>query len=224
MGAPAVSARPSIPPGAAVLESDSEARTLEIARALAAHLRPGDVVALHGPLGAGKTRFVRGLAAGLGLDADAVSSPTFILLQEYGAEGGRGARLAHIDAYRISGPEELETIGWQELLASGDAVIVIEWAERLGEELPDRRIDVVIDHLGPERRRIEITPRGRDLPAAVEARPCPACGKAVPPGAVTAPFCSGRCRMADLGAWFSEGYRVSRPLRDDDEIEDLPED
>lgn len=94
--------------------------------------------ALRGDLGAGKTCFVQGLAAAIGIKA-AVCSPTFTIANEY--IGENGLRLIHIDLYRLSGPTELESIGWDDYLDSGDAMAV-EWPERAGDELPDRTITV----------------------------------------------------------------------------------
>jgi tRNA threonylcarbamoyladenosine biosynthesis protein TsaE len=108
------------------LISRSEEETVEAGRQLAAKLRPGDVVLLSGPLGAGKTAFVRGLALGLGANPDDVTSPTFTLIQEY-----RGAAFAlyHVDLYRLE-PHEVDDLGLDELM-SGDAIVAVEWPERL---------------------------------------------------------------------------------------------
>jgi tRNA threonylcarbamoyladenosine biosynthesis protein TsaE len=147
-------------------------QTMAIAGDLASRLQPGDIVTLTGELGAGKTQFVRGLARGLGIDPRDVSSPTFVLCQEYqrrerggsesggnsGADAGREriATLIHIDAYRMSGPDELDTIGWEEMHDAGDAVIAIEWPQRIAAALPAQRIDVTIEHLADTERRIAI--------------------------------------------------------------------
>ena len=111
------------------------ADTLIAGRAVAAGLRTGDVLALVGGLGAGKTQFVKGLAAGLGLDPDGVTSPTFTLLHEY---RGAGARLPlfHSDFYRLERAEEVGTLGLEELFDEGDGVTAVEWADRFPEFLP----------------------------------------------------------------------------------------
>jgi tRNA threonylcarbamoyladenosine biosynthesis protein TsaE len=94
--------------------------------ALARLVRAGDLVLLHGDLGAGKTAFVRGLAAGLGCDPDEVSSPTFVIVQEY-----RGKiLLRHVDLYRLDPGAEVDELGLDEL--RDGAVVAVEWAERLG--------------------------------------------------------------------------------------------
>jgi len=104
----------------------SEAETAAVARELAASLDAGAVVLLHGDLGAGKTVFVRGLAEGLGVEPDAVSSPTFTIVQEY--RGGR-LPLFHVDLYRLDDPREIEDLGLDEIAAGG--VLAIEWADKL---------------------------------------------------------------------------------------------
>lgn len=111
--------------------SPSPADTIAIALALAATLRRGDVLALSGDLGAGKTHFVKGLATGLGAPAS-VTSPTFTLLHEY--RGGR-LPLYHFDFYRLDHADEALRIGLDEYLF-GDGVCVIEWAEKFPALLP----------------------------------------------------------------------------------------
>lgn len=106
------------------LPQDTEAR----AAGLAAALKPGDVLLLSGPLGAGKTCFTRGLAAGLGLDPGKVLSPTFQLVREL--RGGR-LPLFHVDLYRLEGPDVVERLGLEEYF-DADGVTVVEWPERLG--------------------------------------------------------------------------------------------
>lgn len=105
--------------------SGSEAETSAIARALASELSPDSVILISGDLGAGKTAFVRGLAEGLGIAADAVSSPTFTLIQEY--RGGR-LTLYHIDLYRLS-PREVDDLGLDDLIVEG-GVVAVEWPDR----------------------------------------------------------------------------------------------
>jgi tRNA threonylcarbamoyladenosine biosynthesis protein TsaE len=117
----------------------SQEDTERLAETLASELRGGDVVLLSGPLGAGKTAFVRGLARGLGVDPDEVSSPTFTLVHEY--RGGR-LRLFHADLYRL-GTAAAEDLGLDEL-GIRDGVLAIEWPDRLGHGFRDA-IDVQID-------------------------------------------------------------------------------
>jgi tRNA threonylcarbamoyladenosine biosynthesis protein TsaE len=134
-------------------DSNSVADTESCAAELAQTLRGGECVALHGELGAGKTQFVRGLVRGLGGNPRAVSSPTFVLLNVY--EGGRLA-VYHLDAYRVGGADDFEAIGFTELLDQPDAVVVVEWAERVSPLLPPKQIDVYIEPVAEDRRRIEI--------------------------------------------------------------------
>lgn len=130
------------------LISHNEPETLAIGRAIGALLVPGDVVAIDGPLGTGKTRLIRGMAMGLGLPGSVVSSPTYVVVNEYViagegdtglAESVRPRRLFHVDAYRLSGPEDLDSLGWDRVVdPTGDAAVAIEWAERIhaGEGSP----------------------------------------------------------------------------------------
>ncbi|MEO7273688.1 MAG: tRNA (adenosine(37)-N6)-threonylcarbamoyltransferase complex ATPase subunit type 1 TsaE [Vicinamibacterales bacterium] len=133
-----------------IVETSSEAETSAAGERFAATLGPGAVILLTGQLGAGKTAFVRGLAAGLGAAADDVSSPTFTLIQEY--RGGRST-LHHVDLYRLTAIE-IADLGLDELI-SGDAVVAIEWAERWPAR-PVAAIEVTIADGGEDRRRIEI--------------------------------------------------------------------
>jgi len=138
------------------LTSPGPAQTEQLAGNLAQLLQPGDVITLEAPLGGGKTTFVRGLAAGLGVPEDEVSSPTFVIWQIY---QGR-LRLHHLDAYRLRSAEELEEIGFPETLAGQD-VVVLEWpgvAERL---LPADRLHVRLEYgVGEDERALEFEGRG----------------------------------------------------------------
>jgi tRNA threonylcarbamoyladenosine biosynthesis protein TsaE len=132
--------------------SHSVADTEAIAADLARTLRGGEVVALYGDLGAGKTQFVRGLVGGLGGNPHTVSSPTFVLLNVY--DSGRLV-VFHLDAYRVHGSDEFASIGFTELLDQG-GVVVVEWAERVESLLPPNRINVRITTTDREVRQIEI--------------------------------------------------------------------
>ena len=132
-------------------QSNSEAGTRAIAGALAPMLTPGAVILLSGDLGAGKTAFVRGLAEGLAIDPDEVTSPTFTLVHEY--RGGR-LPLIHVDLYRLD-RAELDEIGLdQDLAAKG--VVAVEWAERLTRTIRGAT-RVAISDGGGDSRSIEIT-------------------------------------------------------------------
>jgi tRNA threonylcarbamoyladenosine biosynthesis protein TsaE len=115
------------------LHSPSPEATRRLAAALARALERGLLVALVGPLGAGKTVFVQGLAAGLGVAPEAVASPTFVIAHEHLAASGR--RLAHVDCYRVGSVAELEAAGFLDLLEPG-AVVAVEWGDRFAEALP----------------------------------------------------------------------------------------
>ena len=136
-----------------MITTRSEEETTAVGRDLAASLEAGDVVLLFGDLGAGKTAFVRGLAEGMGVARDEVSSPTFTLVQEY-----RGGRLAlfHVDLYRLDDPREIDDLGLEEIAADG--VLAIEWAEKLPRLLPGDTgvIDVRIEHAEGDTRRVAI--------------------------------------------------------------------
>jgi tRNA threonylcarbamoyladenosine biosynthesis protein TsaE len=133
----------------------SEDETQAVARELASTLEAGDVVLLSGALGAGKTAFVRGLAAGLGIDPDEVSSPTFTLVHEY--RGGR-LTLYHADLYRLE-KTATDDLGLEEMGAT-DGVLAIEWPDRLTYALPGA-VTVDLDITGETTRRITVGPRPR---------------------------------------------------------------
>jgi tRNA threonylcarbamoyladenosine biosynthesis protein TsaE len=124
----------------------SEAETAAVASALAATLVAGDVILLSGNLGAGKTAFVRGLAEGLGIDPEDVSSPTFTLIHEY--RGGR-LTLYHADLYRLE-KAATDDLGLEELHRG---VLAVEWPDRLRHELPGAR-HISIEILDSDERRI----------------------------------------------------------------------
>lgn len=112
--------------------SESVEQTLEIGRTLGGCLQGGDVLGLTGPLGAGKTRLVKGIALGLGVEDDRqVCSPTFVLVNEY---AGR-EHLYHLDAYRLGHATELEALGFDEMCGGG-GVVAVEWADRVAPALP----------------------------------------------------------------------------------------
>ncbi len=138
----------------ATLFSSSEADTRAIARALGAVLMPGDVVALTGDLGAGKTVFCKGLGEALGIPPDRVVSPSFTIVTEH---AGR-MPFRHVDVYRLSSVREAEEIGLDEILR-GDGVCVVEWAEKIGILLPNDRIQVtfLFSEEGGDRRRLLVS-------------------------------------------------------------------
>ena len=136
----------------------SESETAAVGRDLAGTLRAGDVVLLYGDLGAGKTAFVKGLAEGLGVAGEEVSSPTFTLMQEY--RGGR-LTLFHVDLYRLDDPREIFDLGLDEIATDG--ILAIEWADKMtdsGASAGGRRVAVSITHGDANARTITVEERG----------------------------------------------------------------
>lgn len=130
------------------------AETEELALKLASFLRGGEVLALRGDLGAGKTRFTQGLAKGLGIKRK-VNSPTFTLIKEY---QGTKLPLYHMDVYRLE--DEWEELGFEEYFY-GQGVTVIEWPEKIFGQLPSERLEITISKLGETRRKISFLPIGK---------------------------------------------------------------
>jgi tRNA threonylcarbamoyladenosine biosynthesis protein TsaE len=135
------------------LRSSSPEQTAAIARRLVRTLPRGTVLALIGPLGAGKTAFVKGLASGLGLPPREAVSPTFTLVHEHPGP----VPLFHADLYRLSGPEEAAELGLEDYAERG-GVLAVEWAERAAGLLPPDTVFVRFEILGPRERRITIEP------------------------------------------------------------------
>jgi tRNA threonylcarbamoyladenosine biosynthesis protein TsaE len=132
-------------------EARDEAATAALGAALAEVLPDGTVVALCGTLGAGKTRLVQAIAEASGADRRQVVSPTFVLMQHY--EGRR--RIDHLDAYRIRSEAEFLDLGTDELF-EGDALVLIEWADRVAGCLPRERIEIQFEVTGHQSRRMEV--------------------------------------------------------------------
>jgi tRNA threonylcarbamoyladenosine biosynthesis protein TsaE len=137
-----------------VLLSKSPEETFRIGRTLADGLEAGDVVALTGELGTGKTCLTQGIANGLGVpESYVVTSPTFTLINEY---PGRRVDLYHLDVYRLTGCADLAEMGYDEYLY-GRGVMVVEWAERVLEAIPDDALFVVMTYLDENKRKIELS-------------------------------------------------------------------
>lgn len=133
--------------------TENEGQTIAYAASFARALRQGDVVAFYGDLGAGKSVFCRSIIRTLCEDERMdVPSPTYTIVQTYDA---KDFTVSHFDLYRLSAPEEIYEIGWEEYLASG--IVLIEWPSRLGALLPVQRIDVTLSDVPdcPDCRKIE---------------------------------------------------------------------
>ncbi len=140
-----------------IFHSPGEECSLLLGRKIGELLQAGDILALRGELAAGKTLLTRGIARGLGVPPEErVTSPTFTIINEY---SGR-LHLFHLDLYRLSGVDELDTLPWQESLF-GNGVAVIEWPERLGPLLPDNRWDIEFSISGEEERTMLLRCRGQ---------------------------------------------------------------
>lgn len=142
-------------PDARAVVLPGEAATAALARRLASALAPGDLVALRGDLGAGKSALCRALIRAVTEEDAEVPSPTFTLVQTY--DTGIGP-VWHFDLYRLSGPDEVTELGWDE--ARAEAVLLVEWPDRLGPLLPTDRLDIEMSFAGPNERRATLTGHG----------------------------------------------------------------
>jgi tRNA threonylcarbamoyladenosine biosynthesis protein TsaE len=140
-----------MPEPSETLHSSSPEQTAAIARRLVSTLAPGTVLALVGPLGAGKTAFVKGLAAGLGVPERQAVSPTYTLIHEHAGT----LPLYHADLYRLAGSAEVAELGLDDYAERG-GILAIEWAERAAGMLPAGTVTVRFEILGPKRRRLTI--------------------------------------------------------------------
>ncbi|MGH7243180.1 MAG: tRNA (adenosine(37)-N6)-threonylcarbamoyltransferase complex ATPase subunit type 1 TsaE [Phycisphaerales bacterium] len=220
-----------------VRTSTSPEYTSSLAAGVAALLHSGDIVRLEGDLGAGKTTFVRGLAHALGVAPGLVSSPTFVLVNEYPlASERRGIRrLIHVDAYRLQSAEDLDSAGWDRYVTPAGTVqpgcaVVIEWPARIADTLAQNASALTIrfTNLGDSSRQIEV-----DLPDSWSQRPgvtelrerepirCPITGVWVEPTRSTYPFAGEKEKLADLNRWFTGAYSIGRRATDAD-FEDQP--
>jgi tRNA threonylcarbamoyladenosine biosynthesis protein TsaE len=139
--------------------SKSSKETMRLGRRLAENLNKGDVVALIGELGSGKTTFTKGVAEGLGVRSwRYVNSPSFVIVKAY-----RGTMpLYHMDLYRLDGNAEMETVGYEEYLWS-DGVCVVEWADKIMRLLPNEYVKITITFTNHRERLITVIPRGQRL-------------------------------------------------------------
>jgi tRNA threonylcarbamoyladenosine biosynthesis protein TsaE len=132
--------------------TNSYKETQKVGFDFAKTLKGGDVVALHGDLGSGKTTFVQGLAEGLGITKKIIS-PTFIIMRTY--EVGR-KNFYHVDLYRIEDEKDVEGLGLLEIMESNDSIVVIEWPEKIENILPQKRKDIVFTYIDNDKRSIVI--------------------------------------------------------------------
>ena len=151
-----------MPDDPSVLTGSPE-ETQQLGRELAAELVAGDLVALTGDLGSGKTCMIQGICRGLGV-RDYVNSPTFVLANEYeGAIAGQPITVFHLDLYRLTSTTELEDLGAEEYFY-GQGICLVEWADRAEGLLPLIRRDVQLEYLGDEQRRITVKQTPRSSP------------------------------------------------------------
>lgn len=138
--------------------------TLAVGAKLGALLEPGDFIALCGELGSGKTQFAKGVAAGLSVAAESpVTSPTYTLMNIY---AGR-LPLYHFDLYRLAGNADVQELGFADYFY-GDGVCLVEWAERMIDELPSDRLTITFSSVGEKERRLEFVPAGPHYVALVQ--------------------------------------------------------
>ncbi|MFC0026918.1 tRNA (adenosine(37)-N6)-threonylcarbamoyltransferase complex ATPase subunit type 1 TsaE [Neobacillus cucumis] len=135
------------------LTTSNNGETSQFAEKLAEHLQPGDVIALEGDLGAGKTTFTKGLAKGLGVKKT-VSSPTFTIIKEYKGK----LPLYHMDVYRVL--DAYEDLGFDEYF-EGEGVTVVEWAHLIKEQLPEELLTIYLYHQGQDQRKMVLVPKGQ---------------------------------------------------------------
>lgn len=136
--------------------SRSPEQTRRIGMRLGSELKTGDVICLQGNLGAGKTTFVQGLAQGWG-SIDAVSSPTFIIVNEY--RRATGGLIFHLDAYRLESTPEAEELDLDVMLSEG--VVIIEWPEKLNGLIPNDRLWITLEHIQEEQRQMSFKAHGK---------------------------------------------------------------
>lgn len=135
--------------------SSSPADTFAFGQRLAASLRGGDVIALFGDLGAGKTALVQGIAAGLGIKTK-VNSPTFTIMKLYTLRRDKVKQFCHIDAYRLRDARDLVAIGAGDYLGTTDTISAVEWAEKTADLLPPDCWRITLKLIGPEEREIVV--------------------------------------------------------------------
>ena len=148
------------------ITSSSAEQTIEIARLIGKKLKAGDLLALSGELGSGKTCFTKGLAQGLDVSAEyQITSPTFTLINEYPAR----CKFHHFDVYRLNNYSELEDLGYEEYL-SGEGVVVIEWAEKIAKLIPGDSIFINFEYVDENSRKMIIRGSKRRLRELIDKK------------------------------------------------------
>lgn len=131
-------------------------QTIDLAMKFAQTLQGGEIIALHGDLGAGKTTFVKGLAEELRVE-EIITSPTFVVLKDYPAKiKGKDIELVHIDAYRSETIEDIKSVGFEDFMNRDDVVMIIEWPEKIAEILNENVINIYFEVVDEKTRKIEI--------------------------------------------------------------------
>lgn len=141
-----------------IIKTNSPEETIEFARMFSSLLKPNDVIALYGDLAAGKTTFTKGVCKYFNADQEA-TSPTFTLINEYRGD----LPIFHFDCYRIKYPDEIIMLGFEEYLEK-QGIVLIEWPEQIGEHVPKDCIELHLEYIDEQERRIEIrSPRIMEL-------------------------------------------------------------
>ena len=130
--------------------------TQQLGEEFAHQLKGGEVLALYGDLGSGKTTFIQGLAKGLGIDRQIIS-PTFIIMRTYNVKSTfqKSKVLYHVDLYRIKDANDVQSLGLLELIGDPQNIVAIEWPDKIENLLPENRIDIMFEYLGDDKREIK---------------------------------------------------------------------
>lgn len=146
-----------------IFVTNSAEETKKLGEELAKSLKGGDLVALFGDLGGGKTTFVQGLALGFGIKRRIIS-PTFIIIRTYNIESKttdqKPKTFYHLDLYRTGMIEDIKSLGIDEIIGNDNNIVVIEWAEKLKDLLPKKRTDIFFEYLEENKRKIKIIKYG----------------------------------------------------------------
>jgi tRNA threonylcarbamoyladenosine biosynthesis protein TsaE len=155
-----------------VLQTRNTSGTIQIGKSIGSLLLPGDVVALVGELGTGKTQFIKGLAVGVGIGKPTyISSPSFTLINEYKGK----IPFYHIDLFRLRAEKEAEDLGLEEYFQSG-GITAIEWADRIPSLLPREMLWIQISYTGENTRSLEIIGKGKRYEALIDKLRISDCG------------------------------------------------